>query len=144
MQPWPVLACNVVSHAMLIGTKIALTNFVRNASSGTAVSASIKTSALSVMLLIAANVVNLTLAITATNMDALTPWRYDHAPFVTLLWVCSHCYDTEGFGTCKFCGDAFFYYHGLYCNKCNMMACKYCKDWGAMCNGHHTDHDNCL
>jgi len=81
MQPWPVLACNTL--AMLIGTKIALTNFVRNASSGTAVSASVKTSALGVMLLIAANVVNLTLAITVTNMDALTAWRYNHAPFVT-------------------------------------------------------------
>jgi len=66
-----------------------LSHSARNASFGIAIHAGIKITihAGGVMLLIAANVTNSSLVITATDMDVSIAWIYVHVPVVTFMYV---------------------------------------------------------
>jgi len=133
MLPWPVLACNGVSHATLIGTKILLSDSATNASFGVAINASVEIiHAGGVMLLIAENVMNSYLCDRRGCIECMEV----RPCTVCNVGACSRCYDTEGYGMCEFCSDAFCEHHGHHCDVCDMMTCKYCKDRGAMCSGH--------
>ncbi len=91
MLPWLVLVGNVVSHATLIATLTILSNSARNVSFGVAIRANVNMiiRAGGVMLLIAANVMNWSVAITATDVDVSTAWRHDHVLFVMFMHVTS-------------------------------------------------------